>query len=59
MYSYFDKVSFKNQCGFRKGFNTQHILLVVIEKTKASGDNKQLCAAILIDLSIHSWSLAI
>ena len=51
MYSYFDKIFSKNQCGFRKGFNTQHILLAMIEKMKASGDNKQFCAAILIDLS--------
>ena len=51
MYSYFDKIFSKNQCGFRKGFNTQHILLAMIEKMKASGDNKQFCPAILIDLS--------
>ena len=25
MYSYFDKIFSKNQCGFHKGFNTQHI----------------------------------
>ena len=41
MYSYFDKIFFNNQCGFRKGFNTQHILLAMIEKMKASRDNKQ------------------
>ena len=41
MYSYFDKILSKNQCGFRKGFNTQHILLAMIEKMKASRDNKQ------------------
>ena len=51
MYSYFDKIFSKNQCGFRKGFNTQHILLAMIEKMKASRDNKQFCAAILTDLS--------
>ena len=32
MYSYFDKIFSKNQCGFRKGLNTQHILLAMIEK---------------------------
>ena len=47
MDSYFDKIFSKNQCGFRKGFNTQHILLAMIEKMKASRDNKQFCAAIL------------
>ena len=41
----------KNQCGFRKDFNTQHILLAIIEKMKASRDNKQFCAATLTDLS--------
>ena len=50
MYSYFDKIFSKNQCGFRKGFNTQHILLAMIEKRKASRD-KKFCAAILTDLS--------
>ena len=36
MYSYFDKIFSKNQCGFRKGFNTQqHIILGMIEKMKA------------------------
>ena len=36
MYSYFDKIFSKNQCGFCKGFNTQqHILLGMIEKMKA------------------------
>ena len=51
MYSYFDKIFSKNNCGFRKGFNTQHIVLAMIEKMKASRDNKQFCAAILTDLS--------
>ena len=32
MYPYFDKKFSKNQCGFRKGLNTQHILLAMIEK---------------------------
>ena len=51
MYSYFNKIFSKNQCGFHKGFNTQHILLAMIEKMKASRDNKQFCAAILTYLS--------
>ena len=41
------KYFFKNQCGFRKGFNVQHILLAIIEKMKTSRDNKQWCATIL------------
>ena len=49
MYSYFDKVFSKNQCGFRKCVNNQHIPM--IEKMEASQNNKQFCAAILTDLS--------
>ena len=51
MYSYFDKIFSKSQSGFREGFNTQHILVAMIEKMKASLDNKQFCATILTDLS--------
>ena len=51
MYSYFDKILSKNQCGFPKSFNTQHILLAMIEKMKVLRDNKQFCAAIPRDLS--------
>ena len=46
MYSYFHIIFSKNQCDFRKGFNTQHM----IEKMKAPPDNKQLCTAILTEL---------
>ena len=41
----------KYQCGFRKGFSTQHALLVMIEKIKTTRDNKEFYAAILTDLS--------
>ena len=52
LYDYFDKNIFsKYQCGFRKGFSTQHALLVMIEKMKIDRDDKQFCAAILTDLS--------
>ena len=34
MYYYFDKIFSKIQCRFCKGFNTQHILLAMIEKWK-------------------------
>ena len=51
IYSYFDKIFSRYQCGFRKGFSTQHILLTMIEKLKISCDNKQFCTAILTDLS--------
>ena len=52
LYDYFDKNIFsKYQCGFCKGFSTQHTLLVMIEKMKTARDNKHFCAAILTDLS--------
>ena len=37
--------------GFRNGYNTQHVLLNVLQKCKASLDNKELAGAILMDLS--------
>ena len=52
LYNYFDKNVFsKYQCGFHKGFCTQHSLLFMIEKTKIARDIKECCAAILTDLS--------
>ena len=52
LYNYFDKNIFsKYQYGFRKGFSTQHALLVMIEKIKIASDNKEFCATILTNLS--------
>ena len=51
IYSYFDKIFSRYQCGFRKGISTEDILLTMIEKMKILRDTKQFCAAILIDLS--------
>ena len=52
LYDYFDKNIFsKYQCGFRKGFSTQHALLVMLEKMKITRDRKGFCAAVLTDLS--------
>ena len=51
-YDYFDKNIFsKYQCGFRKGFSTQHALLFMLEKIKIARDRKGFCAAVLTDLS--------
>ena len=51
LYDYFDKNIFsKYQCGFRKGFSTQHALLFMIEKMKIVRDNQEFCAAILTNL---------
>ena len=52
LYDYFDKNIFsKHQCGFRKGFGTQHALLVMLEKMKITCNRKGFCAAVLKDLS--------
>ena len=51
MYSYFDKFFVKYHCGFRKGYNAQHCLLVMIEKMKEARDKNKVCAAVLTDLS--------
>ena len=41
----------KHQCGFRKGDNVQHCLLVMTEKMKEARDKNKVCAAVLTDLS--------
>ena len=41
----------KIQCGFRKGFSTQHCLLVMIEKFRKIRDEEGVFATILTDLS--------
>ena len=52
MYDYFGKNIFsKYQCGFCKGFSTQHALLVMLEKMKITHDRKGFCAAVLTDMS--------
>ena len=39
MSEFFDNIFSKYQCGFRKGYSTQHCLLVMIEKQKKVADN--------------------
>ena len=41
----------KYQCGFRKGFATQHCLLEMIEKVRKMQNNKEVFAAVFTDLS--------
>ena len=53
---HFDKLLSKYQCGFRKGFSTQHCLLGMIEKLRKSldcegGGGEGASAALLTDLS--------
>ena len=38
-------------CGFRKGFSTQHCLLLMLEKMRKSLDKQHYAAALLTDLS--------
>ena len=38
-------------CGYRKGFNTQHALLTLVENWRKSLHNKSFAGAILMDLS--------
>ena len=48
---YFEEILSKFQCGFRKGFSTQHCLLLMLEKWKQAVDNNKVFGALLTDLS--------
>ena len=48
---YFEEILSKFQCGFRKGFSTQHCLLLMLEKWKRAVDNNKVFGALLTDLS--------
>ena len=41
----------KHQCGFRKGFGTQHCLLVMIEKLRKIRDNQGVFTAVFTNLT--------
>ena len=41
----------KYQCGFRKGYSTQHCLLLMLEKWKRVVDNGKIFGILLTDLS--------
>ena len=51
MYEYFDQIISKYQCGFHQGYNTQHCLLMRVEKWKEALDLGGLGEALLTDLS--------
>ena len=51
MASFFEKILSKNQCGFRKGYNTQKSLLAMLEKWKRSVDGDLAFGVLLTDLS--------
>ena len=48
---YIDKYLSPHLCGFRKGYNTQHSLIVMLEKWRKALDNGKLAGALLTDLS--------
>ena len=51
MYSYFNQIVSKHQCGFRQGHSAQHSLLLMVEKLKKSLDNRGVGGILLTDLS--------
>ena len=50
MSSFFVNILSKYQCGFRKGFSSQHCLLAMIEKWRKGLDNGGSFGALLTDL---------
>ena len=48
---FFDNILSKFQCGFRKGYGTQHCLLLMLEIWKGATDNNKAFGALLTDLS--------
>ena len=48
---FFEKILSKYQCGFRKGFNSQHCLINLLEKWRQPLDQDLVFYALLTDLS--------
>ena len=51
MYIYFSNFFPQYQCGFHKGYSTQHYLLAMTEKIKEARDNNKVWATVCTDLS--------
>ena len=51
LYNTFDDILSISQCGFRKGFSSQHCLIVMLEKFKEPINRKECCGPLLTDLS--------
>ena len=49
--NHFNNAFSKFRCGFRKVFNAQHCLLLMIDNWKNAIDNKEVFSALLTDLS--------
>ena len=47
---FFDNILSKFHCGFRKGYGTQHCLLMMLEIWKGATDNNKAFGALLTDL---------
>ena len=48
--TFFENILSRFQCGFRKCYNTQHCLLLMLEKCKLAVDNDEVFGALLTDL---------
>ena len=51
MQTYFDNILSRYQCGFCKGFNTQHCLVSMAEKWRESVDSGRAFGTLMTDLS--------
>ena len=51
LFTFFENILSKFQCGFRKGYSTQHCLLLMLEKWKLTVDNNEVFRALLTDIS--------
>ena len=51
LWDYFHNIPFPSQCSFRKGYSTQHCLLVMIEQFKKAIDSGNESGALITDLS--------
>ena len=49
--AFFEEIFSKFQCGFRKGYSTQHCLLMMLESWKEAVDKNQAFGALMTDLS--------
>ena len=51
LYYYFDKILFPSQCGFCKGYSSQHCLIVMLENFNKSADNGNEFVVLSTDLT--------
>ena len=56
--SFFENIFSKFQCGFRKGYSTQHCLLMMLESWKEAVDKNKAFRALMTDLSKASHCLS-